>query len=354
MRLRTACREAWLNVMSLASGTVLLVVGLAVLAVGLAGLDVGAIRSIGDSARAHLLGGGATFVVASAEGVDGRSCEALSGATGIHAAAALRDAGTVVAVALPGFPVTHYEMSRSAADVLHVESVRPGMGVFVDRVLADELALTPGSTLVTEEGRFPVAGVFAAPTNSVYERSVVTIAPAGGTYGDCLVTFWPPPASDEPPAVLQLALRSDAQQPTIAQLDSTAAVAPAFWRDLRDRPTGAVRFIALAVAGMFAAAFVRRRRLELAASMMCGTSRAAVTTIVVVEVLLALALAMLLAAPYLLVTIGGLGERSVRDAASSQSLAVVAATAAGALIGALVAVTTVRQHHLFRYFQDRS
>lgn len=348
MRLRTVLREAWLNVAALPGNVLLLVAGLTVVLSASIVLDASTLRQLERSAMQHRSSGGATFVVGG--GVDGRSCEQLGDATNVVAAAAVHEAGVITVTALPDFPVTHFEMTRSASQVLQAGAVGIS-GVLIDEALASELGLAPGSTLTTEDDRLLVAGVFRAAPDSVFQRSVVTLTPTAGSFESCLVSLWPPPNDEQPQSILQLALRSDNSSPTITQLNSGAPLAPRFWEQVENRSTRSIRWFALVSAAALTATFIRSRRLELATSMMAGVRRSSLTAIIALETLIAISASLVVSSPIAALQVSA--ASTVRSGIASQATAICVAVIAGGLAGAMLAVSSVRTHHLFRYFQDR-
>lgn len=366
MRIVEVVREAWRDVLSGAGWALTAALVLAVLLAGIVGVRAVAVAADVRGARAYVAGGAATLVQRAEGRIDGRACDALGASDGVLASGGLRriDDGVVPAV-LPRSEVPTYEVTRGFPRLLgsdaDADTVVGGpaveAGVLVSASVRDGLGLERGGVLTASDGRSaPVTGVYAYPDDGRDpDLEYAVLAPVlddERPFDACWATVWPQ-RDDTVPALRRTVLPATGAEgedrPTVGQLNPRLGerFVPAA------APTAAVPFAAALVAGVaVGGAAVFRRRLALAADRHIGVGRSAQALGIVVQHTVWAAAAAVAAVGTAIVVVRGLAvDDAVPIVLGAAAVAVVGTV--GALLGGVVAVLSVRERALHRYFRSR-
>lgn len=387
MRARAVLREAGRDILSGAAGTLRLSLVYAVALCGLVLLETGTVRDlIARSEAFHRAG--ASVLILTAEGlIDGASCDRLGELPGVRASGAIRaepEGAAVIALALPDTPIPAHAVSPGFARILGAEvgaaptesgtpteggtpeegSARretPGGGVFLGEEAAALLAATPGGALPTTAGEARIAGTYAYPVDGRRTGlSFAVLVPRDHRepFDECWADAWP--AVDGLERLLATAVLPSmaeaagarSRAPEIAQLNSRLGQRFDGAELFAARPSAASAPLAAAAGMALVAAALRLRRLPLASALHSGVGRRALTAIQLIETASWLALGTIagLAIALAQAQLAGAGNA---PAVLVLGARVVAAGAAGALLGTPLALATIRESALFRYFQGR-
>jgi hypothetical protein len=343
--------EAYRNLLSGTTRGLLFAVVLAAVVAGLAVTDARAIVTLQQQA-ADFTGSGASVQVMVARGsTDAAACERLRSISGVRSAGALRPADAVVLQAMLGNPIQAYAVTPGLIAVLGGNPAAPA-GAWIPADLARTLGVRPGQRLATTDGTLTIAGVYDYPDDGRDSRltyAALLPQPVTGTFDECWADVWPVSASRE--ALLHTALTVDSTSTdpvTVGQLNTSRGTRFDGRQAFSHRPTRYALpacFLAGLVLG-FAA--IRLRRLEIAAALHLGESRRALLATLLIESAVWSGVAVVLAACALVLGGGGSSwEVYLIDVRG----ALVAAP--GAVIGAMAAVFTIKEKHLFAYFKNR-
>jgi len=283
--------------------------------------------------------------------VDGTSCESISGYSTVSAAGALAKTDPLEITALPATSIPAFIVSPKFLNVLNVTG--DGTGVWVSQQLAQTLGVSPGAKLATDIGSLTLAGTYPYPDDGRDSRlAYAVLIPASATalFDECWAQAWPPTDTND---TLLRYTATEAVADTSLQVGrlnmnhgSSFAGTSLFEHRITRFAYPLTAFIGIAV-GWFA---VRARRLEYAAALHARQPRVAQLLGVLLEVLVWSTLSATLAIAF---TTVNLWVSPAPPGITVMSFAVAPAAVAGALLGATLALTLVREHHLFRYFKER-
>lgn len=355
MRLRSVVSEAWRNTRSGTARPVLFTV-LFVLVVGaLAGVDQRAVVAVIRGAQDFRDAGASTQIIEAPGGVDGAHCAALAQVEGVNAAGALRTGDPARALALPSTDLPILEVTPGFLSVLGQPALREATGVMLSTDTAKVFDARVGSTLATRSGSTTVAAVYPFPDDGrVAPLSYAALAPVpqAGMFDQCWVEVWP--LTDEIGPLLRLVVSTapDAGMPVLKQLNSRLGAAYDARTLLDERLTRFATFGGIALGLMLGFAAVRLRRLELAAALHTRVSRTALTWQVVLETLVWVVAASIIAVPAM-AYLASWGNPEPAGTVWAIGMRVVLAAGAASVVGAVVATLTTREKHLFRYFKER-
>lgn len=335
---------------------------LAAIVAGLALVDQRAVASILDDARAFRAAGSAVSVLESRAAISGQRCAALEEVPGVTGAGAVRDGGTVTALALPAANLAVHEVTPGILDLLsNITTVTPGSdpiaaGVWLTDDLANTLGATPGATLALSTGDVPVTGVFTWPDDGrdrQFGFSVLAPVPAVGTFTGCMAEAWP--ADDLLPSLLQFtsaASGAETADQRMFQLNGTRGAVMDTEAQLSARPTRwAAATAAVAALGIGYVA-ARTRRLEIAAALHAKVSRPDIAWIHLLQVL-----AWTIAAGLITTALVTWNARAAFPTPWTTGwligLRVIGAAILTPAVGTLLGIIPTRESHLFRYFKNR-
>jgi hypothetical protein len=355
MRLATILSESGRNVATGTSHAVSLALGLAIACGLLGGVDAMTVIGLEQDATAYQESGAHVRTVTAESAVDPVACAALAESSTVQAAGALVPAEQLVPSATPANPLQAISVTPSLGPVLGVEAAHPE-GVWVSDTLAETLGLSVGGTLATRSGPLLVAGTFPWPQDGRDSRlalAVLVPTSADKRYDECWASAWPTTtAVDDLLRTVVDVVPDSSEATTLGQVNASLGKTFDAHAEFVERPT---RF---AVWGCAAVGFVlgywglRRRRLEHAGARHAGQSRSAQLATASLETAVWAGAGAVVGASALLalVTLTGAHDQAAVFRIALQG---VALGWFGALAGAVVAVSLVRERHLFRYFKDR-
>jgi len=361
-RLNDVLGEAWRNTITGTSRALLgaLVLALTVGALGAvqARMVVGAITQ----ATAWRQAAASVFVTESPGAIDGASCQALSGTSGVVAAGALRKGPEVRAAVMVSQILNTFEATMGIGDIVRLDygQATPGQGVWVSQTMAGRLGIQSGGQLIalTNGQTLRSGGVFGWPDDGRDQDlsfAMVAPVPPSGVFDSCWIEVWPDHEIFQTLGRLPVVPQpgADAADPAItSQVNSTlgAAIdAPALYQRLALWPlTG----VAALIAGLIGYTLCRARRLEIAADLHAGMSKPSISVQTLTEAawMCLPALAVALPAAYWAAT---WQNPSTPWAAFYPAARTLILAALATLAGTQTAVLTTREHHLFRYFKAR-
>lgn len=359
MRLRAILREAWRNV---ASGTshVGPFATVALLLFGLLALsDVVVVRLLVNDAEHYRDSGAATLTITAEGQIDGRACEQMGTLPGVTAAGAVRRTRTPLTVpALPSSPIPVYEATPGFG-VLLTQSPALREGVLLGPEAAAALDLRTGEILTTADGPVTVSDLYPYPADGRLSglsfAVVVPTLPEDGAYDECWALSWPPTADLAALLPTTIAVQDERDQapPVLGQVNTSLGAAfdgPARYRARITAFSPPVTGIIGAVLGF---AFVRRRRLELAAALHIGVARRDLLAMLLAESML-----------WIIPTAIGVGGITAAVAATASTAQIGALWlhglllgilgALGAGVGVVVASRTISERGMLRWFRERT
>ncbi|GAA3747148.1 hypothetical protein GCM10022225_33660 [Plantactinospora mayteni] len=355
MRARSIASEAYRNLASGTTRALLLAIALATVGAGLAIADARSVVTMERRAAEFVSSGASVRVMVARKTTDAAACERLGGIPGVRSAGALRETEPVVLRAMAGNPIQAYAVTPGLIEVLGGVPAASA-GAWLPAQLAETLGVRPGAELATGGGTLTVAGVYHYPDDgrdSRLHHAALLPQPAAGTFDECWADIWP--FSEARDSLLHTAFTVDAGSSdpvTIGQLNTRLGTRFDGLGEFAGRPTRyAPHGCALAglVLGFLA---VRMRRLEIAGALHLGQSRRSLLATHLIETAAWSSAALLLAAAAL---VFGVVLGDTADPGSVYLIDIrgpVAATLA-AHAGAVLALATIRERHLFGYFKNR-
>ncbi|MDO5676339.1 MAG: hypothetical protein Q4G35_02390 [Propionibacteriaceae bacterium] len=357
MRITAICREAWRDIITGTTGTVVFGTLLSIIIAGLTFLDLTTITGLNHQAQQYRSSMASVTVLQAPGRIDGAACEALNQLPGAQAAAVRPALEPLVAAHLPGTTMQTYEATPSIGHVLRATPGSPG-GIYLSRTVADQLALDETSTINLTTAAVPVTGIFewdetdGRPPGYGYSSFVPTATQR--PFDECWLDTWP--INPRAQADLNYALlpAADEDQPATKsfQLNTTHGATFDGPKLFDQRPT---RYVPVPIAILsFALGFlaVRRRKLEIASDLHAGVPRADLTLKHLLETASWASVALIATTPAaaLLIT-----ANHPTDTTSLLALAIthLATGLTSTFLGGLVALTLTRESHLNRYFKTR-
>ncbi|GIJ48440.1 hypothetical protein Val02_53260 [Virgisporangium aliadipatigenens] len=355
MRARVILSEAGRNVLSGTTRAGLLGVFLALVCAGLAVVDARSIIDLRQAAAAYVASGASVRVLKAPDGTDGAACERLGTLPGVRAAGAIRETDAVVLRTMIANPLPAYAVTPGLVTVLGGAGSADA-GAWIPRTLAAALGVTPGQEVPTTTGTMRIAGVYDYPDDgrdSRLSHAALIPQPPTGRFDECWADVWPTSPQREHLLYSAIRVDTDSTDPVaVGQLNNSLGKRFDGVTAFDERPTrwalpGCV------LAGLLVGfAAVRMRRLELAAALHLGETRRALLLTLLIETLLWASGAFVLSAFALACAVlpGNTGDPLAVYAIDVRGpLAALPAAAAGTAL----ALCTVREAHLFRYFKNR-
>jgi len=360
MRARVILGEVWRDVVSGTTRAGLLAVVFVVLVGSVALVDVRSVAGVvqgGVGFRAA----GATVQMLQAPGlVDGWRCDALSDLGSVSYAGAVRQAEPVRILNLPSARVTVIEATPGVVGMLSVmgrawtDEAIPD-GVWLSEDLATMLGAAPGTVLETSTGEAVVQGVYAWPDDGRSRDlgyAILTPVPAAGVFDQCWLEVWPVDAEAASLAYTSLTRPPEGGQVTTGQLNTRLGASYDAAGLLRGRLTAQAPLAGLVIGLGLGYVAVRTRRLEIASALHARVPRAGLLLQYVLEVAAWAGAGMVILAAGLLW--GARWDNPDRSWATWLiGLRIVVAGGAATIFGALAALATTREKHLFRYAKER-
>jgi hypothetical protein len=351
-------REAFRNVVT---GTTRAVLWASIWALAIGGLCLAEVWGVGiiyRQAAEYVQSGAAVSVLDTTSLVDGRACEGLVQVAGVERSGALsRMDEPVLPGVLPAGPVAAFRVTEGALQMFSRLVDLGGEGVVISIDVAQSLGAEPGETLPLVSGSVRIRGVFEWPDDGRlrgFTYSALVPSPEEGVFDQCWMYAWPQVAHSD--VVLSGTLiphgPQDSASVQFGQVNTTQG----------KRFDGAERFRArlgtwawlasLTVASGIGFVAARVRRLELASARHAGVSRMSQLIQMAAETAWWQFLALTLAGPLVALCVGvSPGD----DSALLIRLAfrVLGAGVIGTALGAVIAVWSIREKRLFRYFKIR-
>jgi hypothetical protein len=352
MRFRAILREASRGVLSGTARTLAFLCITVVLIGGLVSVDLVAIRQLIREAQDFRESGAATLIVTAPGRVDGARCRGLAEVVGVEASGAIRPrADAFVVEVLPSAPLLAFDVTPGFGALLGVSDTVGG--ALVSRDVAETLVIAPGKSVAVRGGALDVGASYSYPDDgrrpglawAALLESVDT-AP----FDECWLRAWPP--SEVSRSLLLATVDPGDDAPDIIQLNTTRGAEFDGPEQYAGRVTAPAPLAAAVLAFAVGVAAVRLRRLEWASNLHAGARRRDLVSVALLE-----AASWLI--PALVVVIGaGVFLVAGEDASDHASLVVgifrIASLAlVGAVIGVLIGMHGVREHHLVRYVKDR-
>jgi len=357
MKTRSALSEAWRNVATRTSRPLLSLVVFVCLIGGLALYDTVAIVGILADARAFERSGATVTTVLAPAGVDGAACSNLSRASGVRAAGAVAEAPDLVLSALPSTGVPVKTVTASFLDLLEHRADRSTPGLYLSEELATALGAHVGDALNTHAGDTVVEGIYRYPDDGRapglgYAALIVAPPESVAPFDECWMDV--PHPDDHTSSLIWTAVTANDpdNSPVLAQLNPSLGRTFDAAARFRDRASAIGSTAALALGAALGAVTIRLRRVELAAALHSRVPRSAVLLQGFTEAILWLAPASAVAfTACLMAAQPGLpGDLS---SVLLSAVRVIAAGAAGVILGSATATWFTREKHLFRYFKER-
>lgn len=360
MRLRSALREAVLNVGSGTTRAILCSVVFAVVIALLAIADIVAVADTERQAARFQSSGGSTLIYRLPSAIDADACDGLRRLPGVKASGAVRhrDAG-VTSETLPNQQIPAYDISPGFSGFTALGRPSPSGGVLVSEDAARTLGVAVGQHLSLDGGEPRVGDVFTYAADGRrpgFGYAVLLPVDTGSAFDECWVEGWP--ASDELLGVLPTLLVPGAAAdeatsgPQLAQLNATHGARFDGRSMFENRPTRFVPAVGAASAMGLGFAVTMRRRLELAGARHAGVPPMIQVVQLSVETLTWAFGGCVLAFPIL---VAGVLAQASTDPSSLAALALRTALAAvpAAVLGATAATLSIRERQLFAYFKAR-
>ncbi|OZG59987.1 hypothetical protein BLEM_2162 [Bifidobacterium lemurum] len=353
MRLREIIREAWRDMTSGMAGAVPLVLLSFLLVLCCAGLDVWQILDVESQAIEYREAKGNVTLIKNEDGVDGRACAQLTSQDGIEASGALRQAGEMTLNVLPDNRFVIYEVTDGLLDVVDAGN-DDHQGVWLPRAVAEKLAVSQGAVLETTQGEIRVAGVYDWAEDGRDSRigyAVLMPVASYGAFDECWASVWP---SSDMTDTLRLSVfySMDPSHSQTGQVNYTLGDTMDAYGMFSSRLTRFAVPAAGVLMALAAAAFCRRRKLELSGNMHAGAGKSAVVLQMVVEHLVPVLIgwASAYAALYVMIRLQGMTSApDVFMIELKEGLWVLF----GAWAGTMAAALTIRERDLFTHFKTR-
>lgn len=356
MRLDAILREATRNVLSGTSRTIILTVLLTTIVVGLIFAELTTTRAITAEAERYRAAGASIVTLVAADQIDGVACEALSQLSDVRASGALRSREEgITAAALPSSSIPVMEISGGFTALLSADVV-PDPGIILSDQAVEVLGVRAGDTLVTRSGNVVVAGTYEYPEDgrrSGLGYAALVQVPTQNRFDECWVDVWP--TSPEVPTLMRTVLfpsEDESTKPVLSQLNTTLGTGFDGNERFNERITRYAAPLGFFVAALLGYVAVRGRRIQFASALHAGARKADLTAILGIEFLSWTVSAAAFASSLITVwVVAGAGEDRLAFAALGLSIAVPAFL--GPYIGGLIALSLIKERHLFRYFKDR-
>lgn len=346
MRASAVASEAYRNFRTGTTHGALFASALATLTLLLGAVDSATISALVDEARRFRSEGGSVWVVDASGSVSTSACERLVEVDGIVSAGSIRASEPVVASATPSSSIRQFSVSPGFADLLRSER-SVDSGALIAESVAVRYGIREGDTLSLTGPDIHIAGIYLDEKRPLIEYSVLTLADSPEA-DQCWLEVWPS-APTTPRVALAVVSPSYLGEVEIIQLNSSLGNSYTGREFFDGRLTRWAVWIALLLGVVLGGLSVRVRRLEMAMARHLGVPRPAQIAQVAMESM-AWALGGALVGSVLAVS----ASRSIGAAVSDVFvLRVASASVAGAVAGALVAVSALRESLSYELFKSR-
>lgn len=360
-------REAGRN---LSSGTTRGVLAAIVFIIVIGGLGLVQTRSVVDIAQraaAFREAGASVMIVHLEDGIDGGQCDALAGSPGIVASGAIRAGTPLRLAALPSRDFETFEATPGLGAVLRVAAPGAGVkspagGIWISNGVASTLGVTsaPDDLPVLPASQAHLSGTFPYPNDGrdpLLGYAILTPVLATGAFDSCWIEVWPDPDLSADLLLLPVLSSTDnagssPRAPEVRQLNTTLG-SRLDTGTIADAVQPSVLLGAAAAAGLaLSLALTRLRRLELAAALHAGLSRASLAHQLLLETTGWILPAIAVTIPSLVWAAQDNNPGGVWPALFP-GLRLVILSAILALLGGVIGALSTQERHLFRYFKAR-
>lgn len=347
--------EAWRNIRSGSSHLLLFATALFLLLGALAASEVTTVGALVNQATAYRQAGATVTTFVSNGAIDGAACQAMHTIDGVRAAGAIRSSTTqpLPLATLPAGPIPTFEATPGLVRVLLPGSNAVPGGVLIPQDLADTLAARAGTSLYTSGGdRLTIAAIYPFPSDgraTDLQNAIIEPVPVTGDFDQCWVETWP-----YNPDIVALARMTLIADPPAGTAITTGTVNPTLGSDfnaamlLRTRATAPAWIAALCIGLSIGAVSVITRRRHVAEARHAGVHLPAQLLQTIFETVAVPAAALPAAA------IACAMITPTIDTFSTWLLGIriLGIGAAATVLGAGLAVTSIRRRALPSYLKD--
>lgn len=361
MRFKSICSEAWRNLSSGTSRTLLMFLAVFMIGGLLGGYEALTVGGLEATAAARINAQADTKTVLGAP-VDGRQCDRISSVDkGPQASGAIRKGPQLTPLSTPGKDLASFEVTPSILDLIltgpkNRAAPSDPSGVWVPTDLAKDFGLSAGSRFETDHGTIRVAGIFDWPNDgrdTRFQYAVITPVSSGdGVFNECWAKQWPASPQGDSLLYSTTLVSSGKSQSGIMPLNKGYDSHYDAVASYRGRLTVWLPLVGLAVGLLLGIISVHRRRLEYAGALHSGQDKGAQ--------LLGMGLETACWSGFGLICTGGVLLAVTRIVALADPWLVLwtamrtpLALFAGCLIGALASGCLIRESRLFALFKDR-
>lgn len=354
MNLKVIISEAWRNVSSNATRTLVVALSIVAITVALAGLAGQVTLGLIAKSNAFQQAGASTFLASSTGAVDGSSCDSLGRSTYVREAGALRPSETIAhPLAAPGFTIPTFDATPGFLSLLGVSRVVSG--VVLSEQLADQLGLRTGDTLALADGtRLDVSAVYSFPEDgrqSTLSFAALFPTSRSGDFDQCWTRVWPVSDATRQAPLLAIAQAPDSS-PELSQLNAKLGAEFSGRSDYGARVTQWAPLGILATVMAVYLVSTLLRRVTIASDLHAGVRKSDVVAILLLEGILTSVPA--LTASFALATVMVTAVSAPDQAAVIREQIVCAlAVSVGMALGSTAGVLVTRQRRLFNYFKQR-
>ncbi|XBH22888.1 hypothetical protein V5R04_06655 [Jonesiaceae bacterium BS-20] len=293
--------------------------------------------------------------------IDSQACDQISHMPGVLAAGASRQATDLTFALLRGLPIAVSEVTPGFIQLVGAEQNDPtSQGIILDVDLADSLglvALPAALAVVGKPDPVPVLGTYLSPDDgrdTALSSGALAIS-NHGVYDACWVRYIPP--IDNPMKVMGLALLPEkfgGEDQVIAPVQWNTSLGATLdpGQAFANLPLGWLIAAGGVLGIVLGAILTRLRKLEMSSALHAGADRWSLTSISAVEVFIWLG-------PAVGLLLGGLvwGAHYANPdpywPAWQAGARVIAASAAGWLVGVCAVTVLTKEQRLIKYFQQR-
>ncbi|MCX4471353.1 hypothetical protein OOK41_13720 [Micromonospora sp. NBC_01655] len=358
MRFREIRGEAGRNLGTGTARATILALLTALICTALAALDAISMTGIITAAGTFRDRGASITILDAEHSIDGRACDRLAEQPGVRAAGALAKTDTPLTVAaLPQNPLTFFTASPGFATMLPDASGQRTPGLLLPTDVARQLGLRIGDPIHTASGATALGGTYEYPDDGRPRGlGYAAIAPVSPStrFDQCWIDAYP--VSRATIELLYTAIAADAtlpeSGPTLSQHNQTLGTAIEPAAVYANRMTAVFPLAGLLLGLVTGAGAVWLRRLEIASALHAGIRKTDQASTLLLETAAWATCGALVALPMIAILTQHL---DVADHSAVVLTAVQAPTltAAGALLGTLLAALSIRERRLFTYFKGR-
>ena len=355
MRIKSILSEATRNFFTGSNHSLIWFTLFTVLVVLLIGIDQRAVVNQLKEVDNYLNQSGNVHFIASQGNISQQNCVALQKIPGIETAVALRQNDDLELPALPRSKLKSYETTGEFANLFQTNQSIVKPSIFLSADAAGVFKTNPGDKLNVGSEEIVVEAVFANPSDGrgrLFDFSLVTVTnQTTAGFDSCWIKIWP----DNRKLIdyLNFAYLGDnTQRPQSQQFNPKFGQKVDVLEAYENRASKKISQFALIAAMVVGVASVLTRRLELASTMHAGVRKNALRLQILFEQLYWL-LASAVICAVLLWALSAFGNPQSPWGAYKNGLFVLVSSMIFASLGAQIALSFIKEKHLFRYFKQR-